>query len=1351
MDKYEYRVKTEQMVKLVSKKDYKTAMQIADTIDWRRVKSVAMLCTVSEIYEKSKRYEESREVLLIAYDRAPIGRMIVYRLAELALKMGDMEEAIDCYEEFVHIAPRDSGRYILEYKILRRKKAPLEKQIAVLEQLKKVDYHERWAYELARLYEEAGQLEQCIELCDELALWFSDGEYVIRALELKSKYQPLTAIQQEAYRNRNEADVYAEPAYEEPVYEEPAADRGAAAEQLANQAGYAPQPESGYPQGYAPQEESVYQQGYAPQEESVYQQGYVPQEESVYQQGYAPQDESVYQHGYAPQDESVYQQGYAPQDESVYQQGYAPQEESVYQQGYAPQEENIYQGGYAPQSENTYQAGYAPQEESGYQPDYMPQPQPVWAETAGTLDTEERGKASEFRLPDQEEKIRTIYIPDEVLHPEKKRRENHEPKRRESSEPRRSGILDKFFNKEKETPNKEYPDFDSIQVEAFKEEPQYREEVQYKKEPKYTEKPEYKEEMEYRVPQVQVGKFDTMNLQAELAKSMAELLNNDSVQQPEPVQSPEEEIEKKEKLLHAQTKKITDEDSQGKLLGNTKEFVLLPKQQPLLSRQQPRKVKDFREVLSEDNDGQISLFIEEQKLPEKQITGQMNLDEILEEWNRTKQAAQEAIAEAAKKKEENHVNREPVQEEESQIPEEIRDLLNELEAESQDSLWSLRGRSNPDISDEVDSEASAVPEMEITDPGEAASEDEAEAEPDTEQEPEEAGPVKHSAEAEDEIWAEPADGMTEEPAEVKDEAEEEPSEADGTDDQDDQENEDGPKLRVRVEAAIPPEVAVERSLNAAAAALEKAVALGAALTGKKSGGDSDESLPEAELPAAEAAEEPVIPVEEPAEPETYAEEPTEPEMYAEEPMEETQEPEAEPEPAAEDNPYASLDSMMGIWPPKQRVEPDVNKPLEEKTEEELYAEMIGGRSTAAFEMVKEIMPEEAEAIPENHWEPEEEPVFAEEKQEEEVSFDTSTLNLAQEVAAMMGNTEPEESGEYEAPEEAAADSLPYEEAVQEETVQPEYYAEEYMPGESINEAEPEEEVIAEETEPEEPQQYQEPEQQYEQPENAPVLRERTRELQRDKLTDGQKKLFSYFMSVRGMEEYIAGVIYDDLYNDTRNGTSCSGNILVIGRPGAGKTSLAINVVKAIQKERNLSTGKLAKVTGESLNKKNISDIVSKIYGGALLIEQAGKMNMQTAENLSRVLEGDTGELLILMEDERKPLMKLLETCPKLSEQFTSKLEVPVFMNDELVAFGETYAREFGYKIDDMGVLALYSRIDELQREDHAVTVGEVKEIVDEAIARADKSGVKKFMKSIFKKKNQEGGRKLLLEQDFGIK
>ena len=252
------------------------------------------------------------------------------------------------------------------------------------------------------------------------------------------------------------------------------------------------------------------------------------------------------------------------------------------------------------------------------------------------------------------------------------------------------------------------------------------------------------------------------------------------------------------------------------------------------------------------------------------------------------------------------------------------------------------------------------------------------------------------------------------------------------------------------------------------------------------------------------------------------------------------------------------------------------------------------------------------------------------------------------------------------------------------------------------------------------------------------------------LTEEQKKLFSYFVPVRGMSEQLVDVLEQDRNCTNRRGTSNTGNLLIVGNKGNGKTVLAVDVVKAIQKQRKIRQGRVAIITGEALNKKKISDIIAKLYGGALIIEKAGKLSERTVAKLNKAMEKDTGEMLIVLEEQRKPLDRILSSNREFRKKFTSRLEVPIFVNDELVTFGQTYAQENGYRIDEMGILALYSRIDAMQREDHAVTVAEVKDIMDEAMSHSQKVSAKKLVKRVLGKNTDDADRIILTEKDFNI-
>ncbi len=228
MDKYEYKVRADEINALIAEGKFAEAVKLADTIDWRRVKSVMMLCKISDLYKINRRYQESRDILLLAYEKHPTGRLIVYSLCELSIKMEDCVQAIEYYKEFVQIAPRDTGRYILQYRLYEAQDVSLEERIAVLEEFKKRDYREKWAYELAYLYHRIGLSTKCVEECDEMFLWFGEGKYVIKALELKKLHVPLNADQQDKYDLWMQAkESEAEPFEEEPEeenYEEDSAE-----------------------------------------------------------------------------------------------------------------------------------------------------------------------------------------------------------------------------------------------------------------------------------------------------------------------------------------------------------------------------------------------------------------------------------------------------------------------------------------------------------------------------------------------------------------------------------------------------------------------------------------------------------------------------------------------------------------------------------------------------------------------------------------------------------------------------------------------------------------------------------------------------------------------------------------------------------------------------------------------------------------------------------------------------------------------------------------------------------------------------------------------------------------------
>lgn len=848
MDKYEYRVRTEQMLEYMEQKSYKKAMEIADSIDWRKAKNAAMLCTASEIYEYNGEYEKSREILFIAYDRAPGSRKIVYRLGTLALKLNDVREATDCYEEFIAMAPKDPNQYILRYKILKSQNAPLSQQIEALEEFKKAEYVEKWAYELAKLYHEAGMVAECLEECDDLILWFSEGKYVYQAMELKMKYKPLTPLQQEKYNHRNDE--------KKPVKKvEPVAEK---------------------------------------------------KEEKV---------------------------------ENV-------EEPTV--------EMKVDEVNAAISLENTTKV------------------EAVSAEEAEKI--EETPVAEEESVEEEAETI-------------------------------------------EEAPAEE--EAETIEEAPAEEEAETIEETPAEEETEIIEEAPAEEE-------------------AETIKEAPAEEETDII----------EEVPAEEEAEASEEPQVLDE--------------------------------------TEDEDVSKEIFSQSSK---------MSVEEILQNWEEKQKENAQLIQEEQERARRDKEKLESQKvEEESILPDDIRQLMEELEAEAAEIKQNKARR-----------EKVEVPEEEAV---------------------------------------EPLETMEEETVETVETKEEEP---------------------------------IEES--------------------------AEESVQE----------------EEKAEPEEVEEDPFDEESFDEEAFEEVE---------SED-----------------------------------------------FEEIEEI----------------------EEIEESEGIKLGDTQAIAISAKALMNDTvveEPLEKEEQRRPE----PSSPFDTAF-------------IVQGRYDLEAQSEIGIKA-------------------------------------GLTEEQKKLFSYFVPVHGMSEQIVDVLENDKRCRTRYGTSRTANLLVVGRKGSGKTVLAVDIVKAIQKNRKLKQGKVGIVTAESLNKKDVSHIIEKLHGGAIIIERASKLNKKTVLELNDLMEEQTGELLVVLEEERRPLDKMLALYPDFKKKFTSRLELPVFINDELVTFAQTYAKENGYKIDEMGILALYSRIDLMQREESIVTVADVKEIMDDAIAHSQKMTFKRFLKKLFGKKKNKSSRIILQEQDF---
>ena len=848
------------MLAYAEQKSYQKAMSIADTIDWRKVKNTAMLSTVSEIYENAGELGKARDTLFIAYDKAPSSRKVVYRLGIISLKLGHFDEAADCYEEFVKLAPKDPNQYILRYKILKAQKAPVKEQIEALEDFKHSEYVEKWAYELARLYAEAGMTSECLDECDDLILWFSEGTYVYQAMELKMKYKPLTPLQQEKYDHRNDG--------------------------------------------------------------------------------------------------------------------------------------------------------------------------------IGRKDSSKRKPS--FR----------------------------KSKERPAPNPR---IADKV--------RKDVHVTDSI---------------------------------------------DLPDLPEPMARTHAS----------------EPEAESQPKTRIRSTSDISTTISGASLSDALKAGVAVAS-----GAVTPESASD-----------------------DSQMTGKMKIEEILANWEATQRENAKILEKSQEEAEKEKALREKKKEEEEEVlgatkpilSDDIRKLMEQLENGEEPKI------TDEDAEDFVDDE-----EDEATESPEDSSKEAS----DTDEEEPEENDFEEIVDSEED---DESDAVYDEEAEYEDEDDSEYDDDEEYEDEDDSEYDDDEEYEDEDEDDY----------------------------------QIDDELDEDHKEDFDFEKESTLDID-------------------------------DHDSDEDDGDFADLDSFED----EEELDSSddyLDLEFDEKPAPEPEKETSKSAPTPDIDEVLEI----------------------EEPSEDEITermgkFDTGfvvqgryDLSATSEIGLKLG------------------------------------------------------------------------------------------------LTEEQKQLFSYFVPIRGVSEQLVEILDNDKRCRNRYGTSRTGNILILGRKGSGKTVLAVDIVKAIQKQRRLKQGKVAIVTGDSLNKKDIGSIIDKLNGGALIIEKASKMNDRTIRELNDMMDEQTGELLFLLEDQKKPLERMFASHREFKRKFTSRLELPVFINDELVTFGQTYAKENGYRIDEMGILALYSRIDMMQREDHAVTVAEVKEIMDEAISHSQKANVKHLVKRVFGRSTDNSDHIILKEDDF---
>ena len=929
MDKYEYRAKTEQMLAYAEQKSYQKAMSIADTIDWRKVKNTAMLSTVSEIYENAGELGKARDTLFIAYDKAPSSRKVVYRLGIISLKLGHFDEAADCYEEFVKLAPKDPNQYILRYKILKAQKAPVKEQIEALEDFKHSEYVEKWAYELARLYAEAGMTSECLDECDDLILWFSEGTYVYQAMELKMKYKPLTPLQQEKYDHRNDGIGRKDSSKRKPSFRK-SKERPAPNPRIADK---------------------------------------------------VRKDVHV--------------------TDSI---------------------------------------------------DLPDLPEPMARTHASEPEAESQPKTRIRSTSDISTTISGASLSDAL----------------------KAGVAVASG---------------AVAPESASDDSQM------------------------------TGK---MKIEEILANWEATQRENAKI-----LEKSQEEAEK-EKALREKKKEEEEE-----VLGATK---------PILS-------DDIRKLMEQLENGE-----------EPEITDEDAEDFVDDEEDEATESPEDSSKEASDTDEE--------------APEEndFEEIVDSEEDDESDAVYDEEA----EYEDEDDSEYDDDDEYEDEDDSEYDDDDEYEDEDDSEYDDEEYEDEDDSEYDDDDEYEDEDDSEYDDDEEYEDEDDSEYDDDEEYEDEDDSEYDDEEEYEDEDEDdyQIDDELDEDHKEDFD---FEKESALDI------DDHDSDE----------------------------------------------------------DDGDFADLDSFED----EEELDSSddyLDLEFDEKPASEPEKETSKSAQTPDIDEVLEI----------------------EEPSEDEITermgkFDTGfvvqgryDLSATSEIGLKLG------------------------------------------------------------------------------------------------LTEEQKQLFSYFVPIRGVSEQLVEILDNDKRCRNRYGTSRTGNILILGRKGSGKTVLAVDIVKAIQKQRRLKQGKVAIVTGDSLNKKDIGSIIDKLNGGALIIEKASKMNDRTIRELNDMMDEQTGELLFLLEDQKKPLERMFASHREFKRKFTSRLELPVFINDELVTFGQTYAKENGYRIDEMGILALYSRIDMMQREDHAVTVAEVKEIMDEAISHSQKANVKHLVKRVFGRSTDNSDHIILKEEDF---
>ena len=1329
MDKYEYKLKTEQMLELMEDGAYSRAAELADSIDWRRVRNTTMLMNVSDIYEKSRDYHKSFEVLKIAYHRAEGSRKIVYRLCTLALKTRNVDEAIDYYDEFLHIAPKDPNQYILKYQILKVQRAPIEQQIDALESFKKAEYVEEWAYELAKLYERAGKITECLEECDDLILWFSEGKYVYQAMELKMRYKPLTPSQQEKYNRR---------------YEKP----GTTTEEL-------------------PDLNNVDENGVKVAAKPVSSTQEQTEEDAAKTAEKAESDKSAESEPdiKIPVVEETLANKFVDEDVVKAEVRAKAKAEILGEaDSFEPTSidsltEAIRK---AAETETAEQETLEEKEEQ--------ESEEIAEKTESSEDVKEQVLASKEDSVDVETESEV-----EEKQPEKKKIGN-------------TMRLDEALKALLHIDGSDSGSRESSDEEAEKKEDDLSdlndaiEDIEDVVDLSLVQKVEQKRAQKKALEAVKDVKVDSdlEELSMKKLKSKPETTVNlddtlpmnldDTVEM-----SPEEII-----AMYGGTEETIEEEPEAEEIIESEEEEIIEEEPEAEEIIEP----DEEEPIDEDEILEVEQVLEakyiepadeEEDQLDNQVTARMSLEELFAAWDE-----EDALAEAEEFEE---AEAEEITEEKSEAEEIIEPEEEEITEEEPEAEEIIEPEEEEIIEEKPKAEEIVEPEAEeiIEEEPEAEETVEPEVEEIIEEEPETEGiseedilNLDSAEEWSDDEMADAFEENSDNKAESVEEIDEALNEAESVKDikQAEPEKEETMSVERKTgEPILPPDI--QRLIDEIEGVIPR---------------EDEEPMSESSTSASKIQE---------RMPEDNMEQ--EMDMLRVDDSDEYEDEYADEFPVEEEESLEAVQPQGGYTQEFERIMDDrfASFEAEEDYSDELgdlYPDMEDDISDEvdaialeeeAFEQETEIdLPEyEDEEYPEEEYEDEyEDEEYLEEEYEDEYEDEEYPEDEYEDEYEDEEYPEDEYEDEYEDeeyPEDEYEDEYEYEDDEEYDAADAAAQFEaEFRPQSSSDEYD---DRLIEDEEDDDGVNFLS--------KTAPLSRKETAKLiatgktaplpldeisnalsisdtgflvhnrhellseagkKKTELTADQKRLFSYFVPVRGMSEQLVDVLEQDKNCTNRRGTSRTGNLLIIGNKGNGKTVLAVDVVKAIQRQRNIHQGKVAIVTGESLNKKKIGEIFRKLYGGALIIEKAGKLNERTVAKLNKVMEQDTGELLIVLEDQRKPLDRLLSSNREFRKKFTSRLEVPIFINDELVTFGQTYAQENGYRIDEMGLLALYSRIDALQREDHFVTVAEVKEIMDEAMEHSKKASARKLVKRVFGKGTDEADRILLTEKDFNI-